>query len=75
VVDRQQCEAFEFEQDKYRVVLFSRADTHLPFQLDVYKEGKIEFTVKYLSYQTHLPFAAALFKPPTGITITEEAGK
>lgn len=71
IIDGVRCEVSEFTQDSCRVVLCLRPDTHLPFQLDVIKDGKAEFSVRYVSYDTDLPFSAALFKPPADITMTE----
>jgi hypothetical protein len=74
-VDHQQCEASEFKHETYRIVLYTTSDTHIPFQIEVHKDGKLDFAVRYISYQTNLPFDARLFKPPSGITITEEPHK
>ena len=70
-LDGQRCEASEFTHANYRVVLFVRADTHQPFHLDVFRDGKAFFSIRYLSYQPDLPFDPALFTPPADITITE----
>ena len=70
-LDGQRCEVSEFKHESYRIVLFVRADTRKPFQLDVFRDDKAFFSIRYLSYQTDIPFDAALFKPPAGITITE----
>lgn len=71
VIEGVRCEVSEFTQDSYRVVLYLRPDTHLPFQLDVIKDGKAGFSVRYLSYDTDFPFSAALFKPPPDIMMTD----
>ena len=55
----------------YRTVLLIRQDTHKPFHLDVFKDGNALFSIRYVSYKTNLAFDPALFKPPTGLTITE----
>lgn len=65
------CEVSELVHDSYRLTLCLRSDTHLPFQLDVIKDGKAEFSVRYLTYDTEFPFNSALFKPPGDIAITE----
>jgi hypothetical protein len=74
-LDQQRCEASEFKSNIYRIVLYTIAGTHIPFQLEVYEDEKLDFTVRYVSYQTNLPFDASLFKPPSGITFTEDASK
>ncbi|HTE93949.1 MAG TPA: hypothetical protein VK678_10615, partial [Bradyrhizobium sp.] len=70
-LDGQRCEVFEFKHESYRIVLFVRPDTHQPFHFDVFRDDKAFFSIRYLIYQTNLPFDPALFKPPAGITITE----
>jgi hypothetical protein len=42
-----------------------------PYQLDVLKNGKIEYSIRYLSYETNLPFEKSLFEPPKGLKVTE----
>lgn len=74
-IDHQRCEASQFKHEAYRIVLYSTSDTHIPFQLEIYKHGKLHFEVRYISYQTDLPFDASLFKPPSSITIMEEPHK
>ncbi len=71
IIDGSRHEASEFTQAGYRVVLCLRSDNRLPFQLDVFKGGKTAFSIRYLSYDTNVPFNATLFKPPSGITMTE----
>jgi hypothetical protein len=70
-LDGQRCEVSEFKHWGYQIVLFVRADTHKPFHLDVLRDDKPSFSIRYLSYETGLPFDPALFKPPAGTTITE----
>ena len=74
-IDGQRCEGSEFKHDMYRIVLYTRPETHIPFQIEIHKDGKLDFAVRYLSYQANLPFDAALFRPPSGITISEEPRK
>jgi hypothetical protein len=71
LLDGQRCEVSEFRHESYRIVLFVRADTPKPFHLDVFKDNKVFFSIRYLSYQTDLPFDPVLFRPPAGVTITE----
>lgn len=70
-LDGERCEVSEFRHEAYRIVLFVRADTHKPFHLDVFRDDKPFFSIRYLSYQTDIPFDANLFKPPAGVTIQE----
>jgi hypothetical protein len=74
-IDRQRYESSEFKHERYRIVLYTTSDTHIPFQIEIHKDGKLDFAVRYISYQVNLPFDASLFKPPSGITITEEPRK
>ncbi|MEP6668062.1 MAG: hypothetical protein ABJF10_02855 [Chthoniobacter sp.] len=71
-LDGQACEVSELKGGTYRLVLFLRTDTHQPFHLAVFKDDKPDFSLRYLNYQTDLPFDAALFTPPKDVTITEE---
>lgn len=61
----------EYKEGPYRMMLFQRKDTHQPFLLEIFKDGESDFSIRYLNYQTGLPFDAALFTPPKDITITE----
>jgi hypothetical protein len=70
-LDGQRCEVSEFKHESYRIRLFVRADTHKPFHLDVFRDDKPFFSIRYLSYQTDLPFDPVLFKPPAGVRIQE----
>jgi hypothetical protein len=74
-IDDQRCEASEFRHEMYRIVLYTASDTHIPFQIEIHKDGKLDFAFRYISYQVNLPFDAALFRPPSGIRITEEPRK
>ena len=65
------CEVSELVQDSYCLALCLRPETRLPFQLDVIKDGKAEFSVRYLTYDTEFPFSSALFKPPADVAMTE----
>jgi hypothetical protein len=71
VIDGQRCDASEYRQSPYRIVLYVRPDTHTPFQIDIFKDNKIKFSVRYLSYETGIPYIAALFQPPPDVAMTE----
>ncbi|QIF02390.1 hypothetical protein [Roseimicrobium sp. ORNL1] len=70
-LDGQRCDASEFRHADYRIVLFTRADTQKPFHLDVFRDDKPYFSIRYLTYERDLPFDPELFKPPTGVKIVE----
>lgn len=72
LLDGQRYEASQLTIGNYKYVLYVSLDTHQPYQLDIFKDGKADFSVRYLSYETGLPFDASLFKPPTGIQMTDE---
>ncbi|HEV7406203.1 MAG TPA: hypothetical protein VGO11_24865 [Chthoniobacteraceae bacterium] len=74
-LDGQRCEVSDLTHEKYRIVLFVRPDTKKPFHLDVFQNDKALFSVRYLNYQTDLPFEPELFKPPPGLTISEPGQK
>ena len=71
-IEEQHCEALEINQSNYRVVLYLRSDKNLPFKMEIFKDGALNFSIRYLSYETGIPFNASLFRPPEGITISEE---
>jgi len=70
-VDGQRCKPFELRHYAYRLVLYVRTDKSIPFQLEIFKDEKNIISVRYMSYQTGLPFNQALFKPPPDVAITE----
>lgn len=70
-IDGQKCDVSELSDSGYRLVLFANPDTHLPLHLDIFKEGKPHFSIRYLSYKQAIPFDADLFKPPADVKLTE----
>jgi hypothetical protein len=70
-VEGKECKAFAIKSDGREAVLLVAPDTDKPVQLDVTRDGKPDFTIRYLSYETDLPFDPSLFEPPPGIKITE----
>ncbi|MES2507049.1 MAG: hypothetical protein V4599_10110 [Verrucomicrobiota bacterium] len=70
-VEGKPCLVSEFRHGDYRLVLFVQKQGGEPVHLDIFKEGKSLASVRYLSYQTGLPFDASLFVPPAGVTIRE----
>ena len=71
VIEGQRCNTSEFKQAGYRLLLSVRENTHQPMQLDVFRDDKPDFSVRYVSYQTDLPFDPVLFIPPSDVTIVE----
>jgi len=70
-IEGQRCDVSEFKEGDYRLLLYASAVTRKPFRMDIYRAGKFDFAVRYLSYETDLPFDARLFKPPEGVAISE----
>jgi hypothetical protein len=71
VIEGQDCDGSEYRRPPYRLVLYIRKDTHAPFQLDIFKDRTRPYSVRYLTYETGIPFDAALFRPPPDIPMTE----
>ena len=44
---------------------------NVPIELKAFKDGKMQFTVEYLSYETDLPFDSSLFDPPKDVHLSE----
>jgi hypothetical protein len=70
-VGEKECKALAIKSGGREAVLLVQPDTEKPVQLDVTKDGKPDFTIHFLSYETGLPFDPSLFQPPPGIKITE----
>lgn len=70
-IDGQPCEASEFQYEDHNIALFVREDAGTPFHLDVFRDGKALFSIRYLSYQTDIPFNPSLFQPPKDVEIIE----
>ncbi len=56
-------------------MLYITVGSHAPFQLEAYKDEELDFAVRYVSYETKIPFDASLFKPPSDINFTEDSSK
>jgi len=69
-VDDQRCEALEIKQEGYRVVLLVGGETHQPVQLEIEKPTET-YAIRYVKYETGLPFDAALYHPPAKTKIVE----
>jgi hypothetical protein len=70
-VEGKECKAYSIKSGGREAVLLVQPDNEKPVQLDVTKDGKPDFTIRYLSYETDLAFDPSLFEPPPGINITE----
>lgn len=73
-IDGRLCQAFSIMSEENEVVLLLEDKTGKPVQIDRLRDGKLEQSVRYLSYLTSLPFDAALFAPPKNVAITFREG-
>ncbi len=71
VIDGKNCNTLSIRKDDREFVLFITADEGKPRQLDVIKNNKNEYSIRYLVYETNLPFRKSFFQPPKGLKITE----
>ena len=71
VVDGKNCQALSIKNGAREFVLLLLKPADKPYQLDALKNGKIEYSVRYESYEVNLPFQKSLFEPPKDVTITE----
>jgi hypothetical protein len=69
------CNSLEFIYGDYRLVLYVTADSGVPFQLEIYRDSRLNAAIRYVSYERGLPFKPELFKPPADVKITEAPGK
>jgi hypothetical protein len=70
-VDGKDCKALSIKSASREVTLFLDSNSGRPYQVDIIKDGKLDFSVRYLSYETNLAFQRSLFRPPTGVKIVE----
>jgi len=62
---------YELIIDDYRIELFPKAGTEIPYRLKIFK-GKSQISyLQYDEYKTDLPLDLSLFTPPPGIKISE----
>lgn len=70
-VDGKDCKALSLKRGTYELILLSDAQTGKPFQIDIIKDGRLDSSIRYLSYETNLPFRKSLFEPPKSVKLTE----
>ncbi len=70
-VDGKNCKATSLKSGSQEVTLLLDSSTGKPYQIDIMKDGKLDFSVRYLSHETNLPFQRSLFEPPDGVRMTE----
>ncbi len=69
------CNAVFLKIGSREVALLLESKTGKPYQIDVVKDGKLDFSVRYLFYETNLPFQKSLFELPKGVKIIEAKAK
>lgn len=70
-IDGKECKGLAIKTETRELTLLIDAQTGKPVQIESTKEGKPEFALRYVSYETNLPFDPSLFEPPEGLKITE----
>jgi hypothetical protein len=70
-VEEKDCNALAIKSGGREATLLLDPDTGKPVEIEVTKDGKPDFSIRYLSYETDLPFDPSLFEPPQGLKITE----
>jgi len=70
-VEEKECNALAIKSGEREVTLLLDPDTGKPAEMDMTKDGKPNFSIRYLSYETDLPFDPSLFELPQGLKITE----
>jgi hypothetical protein len=70
-IDGRDCRVLSINGEESEVRLMLDRKTGLPVQMDLLGRGRVETTVRYLSYTTDLPFDPSLFQPPKGIEIRD----
>jgi hypothetical protein len=65
------CDRYELTIDGYSIELFAISGTEIPYQLKVSKEQAQISYLRYDAYRTDLQPDLSLFKPPSGIEISE----
>jgi len=70
-VEEKDCNALAIKSGGREATLLLDPDTGKPVEMEVTKDGKPDFSIRYLSYETDLPFDPSLFEPPQGLKITE----
>ena len=71
-INGKKCQEFEVSIDNYRLVLLVGTENQKPLRIDIFKDDQLYESLKYLSYETGLPFDPILFAPPVGIVINDQ---
>ena len=63
-VEGRTCKALSIVSGQNEVILYLEKKTDRPYQIDLIKFGRPAASVRYLSYESDVPFDASLFEPP-----------
>lgn len=70
-IEGKECTGLTIKSGGRSVTLFSDAQTGKPVQLERTKGDKLEMALRYVAYETSLPFDPSLFEPPAELNISE----
>jgi hypothetical protein len=70
-VEEKDCNALAIKSGGREAILLVDPATDKPVQVDFTKDQKPDFSIRYLSYETDLPFDPSLFELLPGLKITE----
>ena len=71
-IDGRKCKALSVKSGFHEVILLLDPKTEKPFQIDLIKFERLASSVRYVTYETNLPFDASLFQPPSDVQFTQE---
>jgi hypothetical protein len=71
-VDGTKCETWEFEAKNYLVTLDVDTARRFPVRVKVFKSGTMQFQIRYVSYESRLPFDLSLFEPPKNVHFDQQ---
>jgi hypothetical protein len=69
-LDGRRCKVISIKTGPHEALLFLDPKSEKPYQINLIKFGRLVSAVRYVSYETDIPFKASLFQPPEGIQIT-----
>jgi hypothetical protein len=70
-IGERQCETKQFAAKNYLVNISVDTKKNVPIELKAFKDGRMQFIMEYLSYETDLPFDSSLFNPPKDVQLSE----
>lgn len=70
-VDGKQCKGYSVKIGAREIILLLDSQTDKPARIDITKDGKPEFSLNYISYETNLRFDPSLFELPPGLTVAD----